>query len=258
MASSVQPDRRAILRCLVNRLTTFGTLTASDQEAVQDLLYETEVHLRGTDLTDYSGHPQIILAGWACRMRLDTRGRRQIVGFILAGDAIGSFWRKAEFAPCRSVALTRLHTISAQSLFASDADGAFTYAAVVAAARQAEDYDQHLLFDHIARLGARDAYGGLAHLLLELHGRLDRIGLVQDGEFVLPIGQRVLAQAMGFSVAHTNHTMQRMVSDGLFETKGDVMRLLRPDKMALVADFQAAKAPTPTLGRPSEIDEGVV
>ena len=117
-----------------------------------------------------------------------------------------------------------------------------------AAARRAEDHAHHLLVDHIVRLGARDAYAGLAHLLLELHTRLERVGLAIGGAFPLPIGQRILAQTLGFSVAHTNHTLQRMAADGLFVMEGDVVRLLQPDRMAALAEFAVINPETMAMG----------
>ena len=237
--TSVQPDREALLRHLARRWSQFADLGRSDVEAVARLAEEATVHPRGAELSVESGEaPRIVVAGWACHMRPHIRRTRQIFGFLLPGDVIGSFWRPPEYIFHRTVALTRLQLVSAESLVAVEADGAFRHPALMAAARRAEDYAQHLLLNHITRLGARDAYSGLAHLLIELHDRLDRVGLAHEGEFHLPVGQRVLAQAMGFSVAHTNHILQRMAADGLFKAKDNILRLLQPEKMAALADFE--------------------
>ena len=262
LMTSLQPDCEALLRHVARRWSRFADLGRSDVEAVERLAEEATVHPRGADLGPEPGEaPQIVVAGWACHMRPLARRARQIFGFLLPGDAIGSFWRPPEYVFHRTVALTRLQLVSTRSLLAVEADGAFRRPALVAAARRAEDHAQHLLLNHITRLGARDAYSGLAHLLVELHDRLDRVGLACEGEFRLPIGQRVLAQTMGFSLAHTNHTLQRMAEDGLFEAKDDVLRLLQPEKMAELADFQVedpaeVEQPGEAASRRSSMDGG--
>lgn len=224
-----------VLRHVERRLVGFGARSGGFFDHRQ---LDQRVHKRGADLTsDIFGSPQIVISGWACQMRPDARRRRQILGFILPGDVVGSFWRPPEFSFCRVSALTRLETVSGAQLAARDASGGFLLPDVVEAARRAEEYSQHLVIDHLVRLGARDAYSGLAHLLLEVHARLSRVGLSTDGAFSLPVGQRVLAQAMGFSVAHTNQTLQRMVADGLFAVSEDRIHLLNPGRMAEVAGF---------------------
>lgn len=187
--------------------------------------------------------PHVVLSGWACQMRPVEKRRRQIFGFIVPGDIIGSFWRNPNFSFFRAVALTRLELLPASALMAQRQDGNLEHPALVAAAREAEDHAQHLLYDHMVRLEKRDAYQGLASLLLEMHERLKRVGLVIDGAFRLPIGQRVLAQAMGLSVAHTNHTLQRMAADGLFEARGDSIRLLQRRKMVDLAGLTPGNGP---------------
>ncbi len=236
------PDLQALLRHVAEKWSAFGPLSASDVAAVRRLDVNERVHVRNADLTpplETPAFPQIVTSGLACQMRAHPTRRRQIFGFVLPGDIIGSFWRRPEFSFYRTVALTRTKTVSAAPLLAVGDDGAFRQPAVVQAARRAEDHTQHFLFNHLVRLGQRDAYSGLAHLLVELHERLSQVGMTHDGELLLPFSQRVLAQAMGFSVAHTNHTLQRMAADGLFEMCGARIHLLAPDKMAALAEFAA-------------------
>ena len=43
--------------------------------------------------------------------------------------------------------------------------------------------DRMLLSDQVVRLGRQTACGRFAHLMLELHERLDRVGLAEAGRF---------------------------------------------------------------------------
>ncbi len=237
-----RPDKPpSVLYHVARRLSAFGAPLSSSLALLEGAPGGGATRPRGADLTlQLAGAPRIVISGWACYMRPHDSRRRQIFGFLLPGDVIGSFWRRPEYAFWRLTALTRLATVSAEALLAVGPEGRLLFPEVVAAARRAEDHAHHLLVDQLVRLGARDAYAGLAHLLLEFHTRLERVGLTQGDAFTLPIGQRVLAQALGFSVAHTNHTLQRMATDGLFVVEGDVVRLLQPDRMAALADFDVA------------------
>jgi len=233
-------DPKSLLNKVARRLSDYGAFEAEDFAAVAGLSGEALTCPRGTDLTDRADQgPHIVLSGWACQMRLHAE-RRQIFSFFMPGDIVGSFWRRPEFAFCRIVALTRLRTIPTKPLFAASDVGDLRHRRVIDAARRAEDHAQHRLFDHMVRLGGRDAYSGLAHLLLELHTRMCEVGLADAAGFQLPLGQRVLAQALGFSVAHVNHTLQRLIGDGLLEVDGGAIRLLQPGRMAALADFRTA------------------
>ena len=165
-------------------------------------------------------------------------GRRQIFLFLLPGDVIGSFCAPSAYAFFRTVALTRLETMDVSGLTAAEGPGVD---ALVQAGRRAEDHMQGFLYGHMMRLGAGDAYCGMAHLLLELNERLTRAGGAQrEGGFVLPIGQRVLAQSLGVSVTHVNNTLQRMVADGLIAFTGRSVQLLQRERMVTLANFEDA------------------
>ena len=231
-------ERRTLLSHVARRLADFGDLGVQDLVLVEQLDGDTFNFLRGAEITAAAAAvPQFVLHGWACQMRPHPTRRRQIFGFLLPGDVIGSVWRPPEFSFCKTVALTQLTTLSAERLTVEASE------TLRHAARRAEEHAQHRLYDHIVRLGARDAYGGLAHLLLEFHARLSAVGLSEGDDFLMPIGQRVLAQAMGFSVAHTNHTLQRMSADGLLCIHGERVRLLKPERLVALADLSNAGGP---------------
>ena len=232
------PKRQPMLHHVADRVARFAVLSADERTLVETVDGEVATHLKGADLTLHAAQaPRLILSGWAGLVRTHP-ARRQIFSFLLPGDFIGSFWRASEFTFAQIIALTRLQTLDCRGLASAEPAGDLARANILKGLRGAEDYGQHLLFDHIVRLGARDAYGGMAHLLLEFHARLGAVGLADGGDFPLPIGQRILAQAMGFSLAHTNYTLQRMAADGLLESRGEHMRLLRLDRLSAIAEPQ--------------------
>jgi CRP-like cAMP-binding protein len=232
-------DRRAALRQAAQHLASFGRLTQSDRDAVEHLPSDPTVRRRGEDAPCPGLH--LIVSGWACKMRPVADGQRQIFSFLLPGDFIGSFQRRSDFAFYRTVALTRLETLDVSDLLTTTASGAPALAAIVKAGQSLEDHGLGLIFDHMVRLGARDAYGGLADLLLELRERSSRIGqLDAEGAFLLPVGQRVLAHALGVSVVHVNQTLKRLAADGLIAIDGASVRLIDPQRIAGLGGFPTA------------------
>jgi CRP-like cAMP-binding protein len=236
-------DRRDSLRQAAHRLGHFTRLTQSDRDAIEHMPGDLTVLRRGEDAPTPGLH--LIASGWACKMRPVADGQRQIFVFLLPGDFIGSFQPRSDFTFYRTVALTRLETLDATSLLASNQSGSPSLPNIVKAGLGLEDHAEGLIFDHMVRLGARDAYGGLADLLMELRERLGRVGQVDDdGAFTLPIGQRVLAHALGVSVVHVNQTLKRLSADGLIEVNGASVRLTDPQRMAKLVGFSApAEAP---------------
>lgn len=223
-------DRRQALRQAAQRLASFARLSPTERDTIEHLPGEARLQRRGEDAPGSGLH--LIVSGWACKMRPVADGQRQIFVFLLPGDVIGSFKPRSDFAFYRTVALTRLETVDLTPLLATTGSGAPALPAIVKAGLSLEEHAQGLIFDHMVRLGARDAYGGLADLLLELRERLARVGQVDaEGGFTLPIGQRVLAHALGVSVVHVNQTLKRLAADGLIHVDGGVVRLIDPQRI---------------------------
>jgi hypothetical protein len=80
----------------------------------------------------------------------------------------------------------------------------------------------------------------MAHLLLELHTRLEAIGHTRGEEFGLPVTQNDLSDCLGLSVVHTNRVIQHFRNEGLvtvdLPTK---LEKLRQDAIdcQLISDF---------------------
>jgi CRP-like cAMP-binding protein len=86
-------------------------------------------------------------------------------------------------------------------------------------------YYRLLLLDHLARLTLGCTTRGVAHLLTELHARSLRSGACIDGRFSLPIGQRVLASALGRSTVQINKIIKQFQAVGLLAVGYDWLEL---------------------------------
>jgi CRP-like cAMP-binding protein len=178
---------------------------------------------------------QVIVSGWACDQRILCDGRRQIFAFLIPGDLIAV--TSGQSVPSYDVvALTLLVVVSQAPDFMPDGDEQEATSradAFVAAKRQEQLYDQLV---RIGRLSARER---AVHLLLELRHRLERVGLVKDDTFKLPVTQEVLADALGLSVVHVNRTLRELRDEGLLRIKAGAVTLKNLPRLTAISGYVA-------------------
>jgi CRP-like cAMP-binding protein len=181
--------------------------------------------------------PRFLLTGWVARMRWLSDGRRQILGFILPGEAIGLCPRPHPLALATTVALTPLTTVAAGPVLRAMHDPEMA-PGLAEALRVAAAMDEAMLLDHIVRLGRQTAYERICHLLLELRDRLDSVGLVHNGSFPLPLTQEVMADATGLSIVHVNRILQQLRREKLLDLRAGHATLLDPEQVQAAADYR--------------------
>jgi len=181
--------------------------------------------------------PRFLISGWAARVRWLPDGRRQILGFIVPGEAIGLCLRPHPLALATTVALTALEARDAMPVLRA-LSGDSPPGGLDEAVRLAAAMDEALLLDQVVRLGRQTAYERMAHLLLELRDRLGDVGLCDGRSFALPLTQEVLADATGLSVVHVNRILQQLRRERLLELSGGVAVLLDVEQLELAADYQ--------------------
>jgi CRP-like cAMP-binding protein len=99
--------------------------------------------------------------------------------------------------------------------------------------------DASIFREWIVNVGRRSATARLAHLLVELHRRLEAIGHTKDGEFDLPVTQADLADCLGLSTVHINRVLQFLRKEGFLTADRSDFRLVEPKKMEDLAGFDA-------------------
>ena len=97
--------------------------------------------------------------------------------------------------------------------------------------------DQSILREWVLNVGRRNAFERVGHLLCELHFRMKRVGLVDDGRLSLPLTQEELADATGLTAVHMNRTIQHLRSDGLIELGQGTLTLLDVAALQEAAGF---------------------
>lgn len=224
---AIAPMREALGdRSYIRRLRRYGLLREEDWIELEALLVGTETHLANRPIkTDRP--PFFLISGWACLTRSLGDSRRQILFFILPGDGVGFDLLTRSQPSVELLPLTQLKVRQARQALPPLSERLGRVFAGAAAAQQSR------LLDQVVRLGRQTAYERMAHLLLELHGRLAEIGEARSDGFHLPVKQEVLADALGLSLVHVNRTLQQLRRDGLIEVRGAEVALL--DRAALQA-----------------------
>lgn len=237
--------RDADLAPVVRRMEALGPLTSDLKRRLIEfgprservtpgavLYYEREPQMR----------PRFILTGWAARQRILADGRRQIFSLLLPGDGVGVSLRPGAAAETTVVALTPMVVMDAGVLPGQGAqDACFDYGdAMQTAAR----LDESRLLDQILRLGRQTAYERTAHLILEVHERLDFIGRAQAGQFEWPISQDTLADILGLSAVHTNRTLQRLRQERLVALRAGRIQILDMARLSAIAEYRPAGSAT--------------
>lgn len=226
---------------VVRRLSQFAQLSEAERAVLQALVKGRRDVAAGFRLLaegELLDTPRVLLAGWACRMRIFPDGRRQIFEFILPGEMYGLCLRPQAVALSTAMTLTPAVIADAGPVGDILARRREEFPNLVAALHCAASLDEVHLLNQLIRVGRQSAYARVAHLFLELHERLATVGIANGDTIGLPLTQEIMADALGLSIVHLNRTLQQLRRDGLIALKGGVLRLLAPDRLAEIADFR--------------------
>ncbi len=227
---------------LVRRLSRYADLSAAEIAlletlplAPQDVGTGTELIVEGRLLDT----PRLLVSGWACRFRMLPDGRRQIFDFILPGDMYGLCLRPQAVALTTAITLTQAQIADASALWVAIKDRPDEYPGLADACHNTASLEEAYLLNQLVRVGRQTAYERTAHLILEIHDRLNAVGLADGATIPMPLTQETIADALGLSVVHLNRTLQLLRRDHLIESRTGYVKLLQPEQLADVADFHA-------------------
>lgn len=209
------------------RLARLALLDAADTQALALAMAQGRVVRVRRELVGEGrpvGEPQLIVDGWAARIRLMPDGRRQILSFLLPGDIIGRCRQPAPLSASTVIALTDVTVCVPPAA----PDGS----ALAEAYATSEALSEAYLLAHITRLGQMAARERILDLLLELDERLSLAGLSDDGRFRVPLTQELLGDTLGLTSVHINRMLQQARQLGDLTWKGDRVEL--NDRGALV------------------------
>ena len=204
------------------KLRARDTVNAAEEAAIRDAISEVltvpdrQVFIRrGVELRVST----LLLQGWMARARDLRTGQRQITELHVLGDFVDlhSFTLKhldhdiITLSPCRIAVVPHenLRRITEQFPHLTRLYWLMT------------DIDAAIHREWAVSLGRRRAASRLAHLLCELHMRLQVAGCAAADGFDFPLSQDEIAECLGLTSVHMNRTIQELRRLGLitFEQK---------------------------------------
>ena len=175
----------------------------------------------------------VVLEGWICRYKILPSGTRQIMAFLMPGDACDLHIKLlAEMDHgIQAVTPAMVATVSRADM-QTMMDG---HPGVARAMYTAQLVDEGIMRAWIVSMGRRSSIERVAHLICELYLRARNIGLTHDDEFALPLSQLVLADALGMTAVHINRILKELRLAGAMALSRGSVTIMDPGKLVQIA-----------------------
>jgi len=227
------------LRALHERLHFLNLMEDEDFDILDDLHAKTAVYSAGTIIQRENGPIELtrfIVSGWAIKFQTSPAGRRQILSFLIPGDSIGLYgalFQNSEsgLEVIAEIMVAEIPSVELMSIFKRSPR-------LGAALCWIGGQDERFLHHQILRLGALRATPRLAHILIELHLRLLRVGIPPAEASIIPINQKLIGEALGITHVHANRCCRELVKMGLIETTSRRVKLLDPSELKRLCVYE--------------------
>lgn len=214
------------------RLRAKTPLQAHEINALAEILSVHRLFPGDRPLTTEGDRPQrlhILVGGWAARVKWLADGRRHLSAILMAGDLCdidGLYLQRYDYgvvalSPCVVAMVDRDRLLALCDRMPAIAR-ALSWLGFV---------DNALLNEAAASLARRSARQRVAHLMCELHARLETVGCASPDGYDLPLSQEQVGDALGLTAVHVNRTLARFRKEGLMTFTG--RRVVVPDRFAL-------------------------
>ncbi len=222
----------------IEKLRGFVELTDKDIIALEAVTSRPQAFGPRKDLIregDQPGPVLVVLEGWAFRYKALPSGSRQIMAFLMPGDACDlNIGMLAEMDhSIQTVTYAEVATIEGSAMDEMMA----AHPRIARAMYVAQLVDEGTLRAWIVSLGRRSSAERAAHLLLELYIRGVRTGLASGNQMELPLSQVILADALGMTPVHINRVLQTFRRSGAVELQRGVLRIQDPAALTRIPGF---------------------
>ncbi len=229
------------LSILIRKLLSHSRLSASDQQAIAALPHVIKHVETGTSILregDRADICPILLAGFVYRQKVASDGGRQIVSLKLPGDALDFQSLYLHFADHDVRTLTPA-TLAMIPLKAVE-DLTVARPGVARAVLVDILIEASIGREWLLNIGRRSALARLAHLLCELHDRVNDIASEHTGSFGVPLTQEQLADLLGLTPVHINRMLRQLEQVGAIGRPSRSLTILNFPKLAQISNFSSA------------------
>ncbi|SJZ94577.1 Crp/Fnr family transcriptional regulator [Consotaella salsifontis] len=223
---------------LVRHLRSTTDITSDDLDALLSLMRDQQDVDKGYEVVREGDHPTrccLLLTGFACRYKLMSDGSRQIVAFNVPGDLpdLLSLHLGVMDHSLATLAPSRLAYVPHDALRQLTAERP----KLTACLWRQTIIDSSMFLEWMTGLGRRAAPSRLAHLICEVMARLAIVGLVDEGQTILPVTQADLADALGLSYVHVNRILQEFSREGLLDFRRRLLTVHDWPRLKEIAEF---------------------
>lgn len=222
----------------VDKLRRFAPLDQTDVAGLLALTTRSRSVKTRQDLIregDRPGPVLVMLEGWACRYKVLPGGTRQVLAFLMPGDAcdlhIGLLAEMDHsiqtITPAQVVTIDRI-----------DMDDLMARRPAVARAMYISQLiDEGTMRAWITSMGRRTSLERVAHLMCELYLRARDGSLNSEAVLPLPLSQVLLADALGMTTVHVNRVLKELRIAGAMTLRRGSLEISDPGKLVRTAGF---------------------
>lgn len=222
----------------VEKLQGFGQLSAEGVSALLAATADPKQIPARKDLIREGDRPNVVfvvLEGWVCRYKILPSGTRQILAYLMPGDACDLHVQLlAEMDhSIQTVTPALIATIDRAEMD----DIMDRHVGVAKAMYIAQLVDEGTMRAWITSIGRRSSIERVAHLMCELYLRARNIGLTSETHLDLPLSQLLLADSLGMTPVHLNRVLKELRKTGAMTLQRGSLRITDPAALVHVAGF---------------------
>ncbi|MCJ2019494.1 Crp/Fnr family transcriptional regulator [Methylobacterium sp. E-065] len=231
------PDQSA-LGMLIRKLESVAALTDEERRAIKSLPVRIQNLDARQDIVhdgDQPTHCCLILDGWACRYKMLSEGKRQILSFHVPGDVLDL---QSLHIPTMDHSLATL-TKAVVAFIPHESLRELTarHPGLAAAFWRDTLIDAAVFREWLISMGRRSAFEHVAHLFCELYLKLHAVGLAGDHRCPMPLTQTDIADALGLTPVHINRVLQEMRGRTLITLRSRMLVIEAWDELLRVSEF---------------------
>jgi CRP-like cAMP-binding protein len=223
---------------LIRKLKSIAPLLDTDRRAIESLPVRIHNLDARQDIVrdgDKPSHCCLIIDGWACRYKLLSQGKRQILSFHIPGDIPDL---QSLHVPTMDHSLGTL-TKATVAFIPHDSLRELTvrHPGIAAIFWRDTLIDAGIFREWLVSMGRRSAFEHVAHLFCELYLKLQAVGLAGNYRCPLPVTQADLADALGLTTVHVNRVIQEMRGKTLLTLRNRTLAIEAWDELLRISEF---------------------
>lgn len=178
---------------------------------------------------------RVLIDGIVCRYKDLRNGERQITELHVAGDFVDlhSFTLKKLDHNILTLVPSRVATVPHEALVALSE----RFPHLTRLLWFSTNLDAAIHREWAVSLGRRTAIARVAHLLCELHVRLEVVGLVEGASYDMPLTQGDLAECLGLTSVHVNRVLKELREQEVATFRGSRVVIQDFDALKRIAEF---------------------